>query len=271
MDRLVSVIIPTYNVKKDIDKCLESIINQTYKNLEIIIVDDCSTDGTFEYISNKYKHYDFIKIFKNEKNLKAAYTRNKAIEHSNGEYIAIQDADDYSDLKRIEKQVEFLEKNNYYDFVGTNAYSYDEKGIWKKTNHIDTPTIEQVISGSFPFVHGSMMFRKEAMISVKCYKVSKDTERGQDADLIMRLLKDGKKAYNLNESLYYYQENLDTVKKRNFSKRISVTRNKLKHTPWKTMSLKSKIIVIRTLLIGLIPARIWYFIMKKRAKKTLKS
>ena len=86
-----SIIIPAYNAEKEIDRALESIKKQTFNNYEIIVIDDCSTDNTY----NKVKKYEDVKIIKNEKNLKAGGSRNKGLDVARGEYIIFLDADDY--------------------------------------------------------------------------------------------------------------------------------------------------------------------------------
>lgn len=269
--KLVSVIIPTFNVEKDIKRCIDSIINQTYENIEIIIVDDCSSDQTLKVIQSNYSNNSKVKIYKNNKNSKAAFTRNVAINHSNGEFIAVQDADDYSHKDRIKEQVLFLNQNKDFSFVGTDSYSFDEKGIWKKTLLKPNPSLSDFSNGKFPFVHGSIMFRKEALKKVDNYRVTKLTERGQDADLLLRLYQSGLYGYNLNKPYYYYQENIDTVKKRSFKFRLQAVKNKLSYFPWSTLSLKEKIMIVKSLVIGLIPSRLWYSIMKFRARHSLKS
>lgn len=125
---LVSVIIPCYNAEKYIEQAVHSIIKQTYKNLEIIVTDDCSTDKTFEILQRLAKEDSRIKLYKNETNLKIVKTLNNQISQVNGKYIARMDADDISLPKRIEKQVEFLENHTDYGFCGTNAYHIDENG-----------------------------------------------------------------------------------------------------------------------------------------------
>ena len=99
---LISVVIPAYNNGKYIDKCLNSIINQTYTNIEIIIINDCSTDDT-EQIILKYKNKDErILYLKNDKNIGVGATRNRGIEVSKGRYIYFLDSDDYIELNCIE-------------------------------------------------------------------------------------------------------------------------------------------------------------------------
>lgn len=125
---LVSVTIPCYNAEKYVESAVCSIMNQTYKNLEIIITDDCSTDKTFEILQRLAKEDSRIKLYKNETNLKIVKTLNNMIFQANGKYIARMDADDVSLPERIEKQVLFLEQNSDFSFCGTNAYHIDENG-----------------------------------------------------------------------------------------------------------------------------------------------
>lgn len=108
---LVSIITPAYNADKYIEETICSVINQSYQKWEMIIIDDCSKDLTYEKIK-KYSEKDRrIKLLQNVNNKGVAFTRNRAIELSQGKYIAFLDADDLWDEKKIEKQVEFMEKN----------------------------------------------------------------------------------------------------------------------------------------------------------------
>lgn len=264
----VSVIIPSFNNRKEISRCVNSILNQIYKDFEIIIVDDCSTDDTYEFINKNYGTNNKIKIFRNNENMKAAYTRNKAIEKSSGEYIAIQDADDYSADNRLSEQVNFLNINKDIDFVGSNAASFDDDGFWKKTNVKKNPKIED-FKNYHPFIHASIMFRRTALNDIGGYRVAKETERGQDYDLLMRMYSNGFKGENLENYLYFYYETIETVKKRNLRRRLDGVKIRLKYYPWKNMSFFEKFKLIRTIVIGFIPSSLWYRIMKFRSRKTL--
>lgn len=110
-DDLVSVIMPSYNVEKYITASIKSVLAQTYKNLELIIVDDCSTDKTVEII--KSFNDERIRLFINDKNQGAALSRNRALREAKGKYIAFLDADDIWDLVKLEEQIQFMKKNNY--------------------------------------------------------------------------------------------------------------------------------------------------------------
>ena len=92
---LISVIIPSFNRKKFINKAIESVLNQDYNNVEIIIVDDGSTDGTYEYLKEKYKKNESITLYRNKKNLGAGLSRKKGYNLANGKYVIFMDDDDY--------------------------------------------------------------------------------------------------------------------------------------------------------------------------------
>ena len=131
---LVSVIIPCYNGENYLDRCLTALINQTYKNLEVIIVNDGSVDNSLQ-ILNKY-----VKIFKknniifkiiNQKNMGQAAAVNNALKQVNGEFLVWQDCDDYYENDAIESLKNYLEKNTKMDFVRGESLSRDSKNLNK--------------------------------------------------------------------------------------------------------------------------------------------
>ena len=129
---LVSVIMGIYNTAKSLPDSIESILNQTYKNWELIMCDDCSTDNTFEVANFYAEKYSNIKVIKNEKNMRLAYSLNQCLKEAKGEYIARMDADDISMPFRFEKQVEFLNDNPEFMCVGSTIIPFDENGEKKR-------------------------------------------------------------------------------------------------------------------------------------------
>nr|WP_296031961.1 glycosyltransferase family 2 protein [uncultured Dorea sp.] len=125
MEGLVSIIMPSYNTALYIEKTIQSVLDQTYPNWELIIVDDCSTDNTdevLEKIKDTRIHY-----LKNEKNSGAAVSRNKALRESKGQWIAFLDSDDLWMPNKLEKQIRFMEENGYA-FSYTNYEEIDVNG-----------------------------------------------------------------------------------------------------------------------------------------------
>jgi len=132
---LVSVLIPCYNVEKYVEESVNSILNQTYTHLEVIAINDCSTDATGQILHRIAETDSRVKVFDNEKNLKLIDTLNKGIQLCKGQYIARMDADDISLPTRIEKEVAFLEKNKDHDIVSTLFYAFRSGHPGKKKLH----------------------------------------------------------------------------------------------------------------------------------------
>ena len=125
MNDLVSIIMPSYNTAPYISETIQSVLNQTYQNWELIVVDDCSTDNTDQVVA--YIKDERIKYFKNEKNSGAAISRNRALRESKGRWIAFLDSDDLWMPEKLEKQIAFMESNGYF-FSYTNYEEMDMDG-----------------------------------------------------------------------------------------------------------------------------------------------
>ena len=122
---LVSIIMPSYNTAEYIVDSITSVLSQTYKNWELLIVDDCSTDGTDEIL--KAINDIRIKYYKNSRNLGAAVSRNKALQEAKGQWIAFLDSDDLWMPEKLEKQIAFMEQNAVF-FSYTKYEEIDSKG-----------------------------------------------------------------------------------------------------------------------------------------------
>ena len=124
-DNLVSIIMPSYNTASFIEETIKSVLDQTYTNWELIIVDDCSVDNTDEIVSCYLKD-ERIHYLKNDMNSGAAISRNKALKEAKGRYIAFLDSDDLWKPEKLEKQLKFMKDNNY-SFSYTNYCEIDEE------------------------------------------------------------------------------------------------------------------------------------------------
>lgn len=127
MNDLVSIVMPCYNSEKYVSESIQSIINQNYKNWELIVIDDCSVDGTYSLLEKLSRVDTRIKISRNLSNLGGAKTRNVAIEKSSGRYIAFLDSDDLWLPSKLEKQINFMRSksvgfsySNYLQFGGVD-------------------------------------------------------------------------------------------------------------------------------------------------------
>ena len=120
---LVSVIMPVYNAENFLDKSVSSVINQTYKNLEILLIDDCSTDNSYNILKEYANKDNRIKLFHNEQNKHVSATRNVGIKNATGKYLYFIDSDDFIDNDYIEHLVKTAEKENADIVVNTNIYN----------------------------------------------------------------------------------------------------------------------------------------------------
>lgn len=130
----VSILMPMYNSEKYVQESIDSILNQSYENFELIIVDDGSIDSSLEIVE-KYND-SRIKLYKNIVNKGLPYTRNKLLSLATGEYIALLDSDDIALPNRLQVQVDFLEKNQSVDIVGSSAIIFGKYKIEKASKII---------------------------------------------------------------------------------------------------------------------------------------
>lgn len=137
MNNLVSIITPSYNSVQFIGKSIKSVLNQSYTNWEMIIVDDLSTDNSIQVIQEYVKKDNRIKLIQLKNNSGAAVARNTAIEAAKGKYIAFLDSDDLWETKKLENQINFMEKNNS-SFSYSNYSLIDEEG--NDLNIVKNPT-----------------------------------------------------------------------------------------------------------------------------------
>lgn len=130
MNELVSVVIPTYNRKHTLKRAMDSVLNQTYKNIEIIIVDDGSNDGTLDFVQECYGDLENLVYVINETNLGPAGSRNAGVNYAKGEYIAFQDSDDEWEYNKLEKQMELFEKHPEVGMVYCGQKWQEPNGEW---------------------------------------------------------------------------------------------------------------------------------------------
>lgn len=215
---LVSVIVSAYNVQDYIESCMDSLLNQTYPYFEIIVCDDGSTDHTAE-ILQKYKKDPRIRLLQNHRNRKQAVTRNRCIRVGRGEYVMIQDADDLAEPDRIEKLLGAFEDG--IDFVGSGSYLFDENGIFEVLyGSREYPDVKDLL-WRLPFVHASVMFRRECLEAAGGYRSAGFTVRVEDYDLFMRLYEKGYRGKNIKDLLYGYRVDRAAYARRTFQARLN--------------------------------------------------
>lgn len=182
---LISIILPVYNGAEHLTECIESLLSQTYKNFELIIVDDGSTDNTPMILRNFTQKDKRIKIITHKNNKKQIAAGNTALKNTTGVYIARMDADDISFPNRLEKQIEFLQKNLNVGILGSWVHIIDNDG--KHIETMETNTSQGFLGWSLlfdaSFVHSSVMMRKEIIIKTGYYQ----TQQAEDYDLWSRV------------------------------------------------------------------------------------
>ena len=192
----VSVIIPMHNSSKYILKCINSVVNQTYKYLEIILIDDNSEDNTLEIV--KRINDKRIKLIELKKNVGAARARNKGIELSTGEYICFLDSDDFWVKEKIQKQV---------DFIKDKIFIYS-KYAYYRSNKIHIAKVPSSLSYS-QLIKNCAIFTSTVMLNMN-YLTKEDIympniKRGQDYGAWFKILKKIARAYGIDDVLAYYR------------------------------------------------------------------
>lgn len=196
---LVSVVTPVYNSEKYIKKTIDSVLAQSYENLELILVDDCSTDYSKKIIED-YKQKDSrIKLISLKKNSGAAIARNTGIKKATGNFIAFIDSDDQWNEEKLEKQLKFMKINNY----GFTFTAYEMVKDAKKIKNVIVPEkieykglLKNTVIGC-----STVMINKDIIGDFKMPNVRK----GQDTLTWLKILENEPFAYGLNSTLTKYR------------------------------------------------------------------
>ncbi|MFL5754301.1 MAG: glycosyltransferase family 2 protein [Bacteroidia bacterium] len=208
---LVSVIMPAYNCEKFVQQAIDSVLNQSYSNFELLVADDCSKDKTKEIIDSYSDPR--IKRFHNETNLGYLKASNKLFHECKGEFITFQDADDYSSLTRIERMLEFFRINAETDALGSNVVKVNESGELK--SQTDFPLVHEEIVRNFEkykivFTGSALMIRKKLISEHGIYNEYFDRIGSEDIYWFSRIIQRSRVA-NLSEALYFYRFNSNSV------------------------------------------------------------
>ncbi|SHI90452.1 Glycosyltransferase involved in cell wall bisynthesis [Clostridium cavendishii DSM 21758] len=210
---LVSVVISNFNNAPYLEDCLNALLNQTYKNIEIIIVDDCSTDDSKSVINMwiikneaKFPNKNFITTVNLSRNVGFSGAVTCGLFHAHGEFIAIHDSDDISDINRIKKQVDYLKKHSELDAVGCNysTFTNDNPNPTPVNNglYYGVDNIKEIYArGGNAVCYGTLLFKAEIFDNIG--GLTRKINGAEDYEFITKLLPFG--IDNINESLYYYR------------------------------------------------------------------
>lgn len=209
---LISVITPTYNCAKFIEYTIESVRAQSYKQWEMIIVDDCSTDNTKKIVDKFIKEDNRIKYFCLENNSGAAIARTKAMELAKGEYMAFLDSDDIWSEDKLKKQLIFM-KQNGFSFTCTAYEQIDEDGnsLNKIIQTVSKADYNRVLLDC-PVGNSTVMYNVEKMGK---FEVPNIRKRNDDA-LWLQMLKKEKYIYGMNSVLMKYRIRQNSISSNKF-------------------------------------------------------
>lgn len=215
IDGLVSIIMPSWNTGKYIAETIQSVIDQTYKNWELLIVDDCSKDSTDDVVASFCD--DRIKYFHNEKNSGAALTRNKALREAKGEWIAFLDSDDLWKPKKLEHQIDFMKKNKC-DLSYTEYEKIDEDSLPLNIYVSGPDKVNKRKMYNYDYIGQlTMMYsaKKFGLIQIK------DIKKNNDYAIRLQLYKNpGTVAYLLHENLALYRVRKVSISHDKFKKKL---------------------------------------------------
>ncbi len=191
----VSIILSAYNAQDTVGNAIQSILNQTYENIELLILNDGSNDNTQKIIETFES--EKIKVFKNKKNLGLTKSLNILINNSEGEYIARQDADDVSFKDRLEKQIKLLEDKNL-DFCTSRAKNEQtNKTIPRFSNYFSPHLVSKFKN---PFIHGTLLIKKSSLLNIGLY--DEKFYYAQDYKLFVDMLQNNYKFKIIKHPLY---------------------------------------------------------------------
>jgi len=214
---LISVVMATYNDRLDyLELAIDSILSQTYRNFEFIIVDDSNKVETINYLQKRAEEDTRIKFIHNEVKLGFVKSLNLGLKLSEGKYIARMDSDDISAVQRFEKQVEFLENNNEIDILGGNINLIDDNGTYTGSRRYKNnfEEIKKTMYYRNPLAHPTVMYKRSILNRIGSY--DENFVMAEDYEMWLRAIKKGLVIANLDETLVNYRMCSDYHKKRTF-------------------------------------------------------
>lgn len=260
----ISVIMGIYNCASTLNEAINSIVQQTYSNWELVLCDDGSTDNTVEIAMTFVKQYpDKIILLKNGENRGLNYTLNRCLSVAQGKYIARMDGDDRCSLDRFQKEIDVLEKEKEIAIVSSDMKCFDEYGTWGLIRHPDYPCAKDFIKGS-PFCHAPCMVRKEAYDVVGGYSEEKRFLRVEDYHLWVKMYQNGFRGKNIHEALYQMRDDKNAYHRRKFRYRINEFYVKCLLVKVLKLPIYYYIFAFRPIAVGLLPTPIYDCLHKRK-------
>jgi glycosyltransferase involved in cell wall biosynthesis len=250
-----TVLLPVHNDRRFVDEALDSVLSQDRSNVEVLVIDDASSDGTLDIVRQFQSRHDNVVVVRNDSNYGLGYTLARGVVLARGRYVIRMDADDVCMEARFERQIGFLDANPDIDIVGGAAIEIDERGTPGRVRRM--PTDHEAIARAIqfcPLIHPTVAFRRDRVIAAGNYR--SDLRRRQDYELWFRCLHQGLRFANLPEPLIRYRFSEHTHQKQSLSRALEQARigwhgcRMLELPWWQRMS------VLAPLIRSVLPSRI---------------
>lgn len=248
---LVSVLMSVYNGAPTLEKAAASVLAQTYRNLELILCDDASTDDTWRIMQRIAAQDARVTVFQNKTNRGLGASLNGCLSRAGGEYIARQDADDVSDFDRIERTMDFLLSSGA-PYAACGVRVFDDGGVWS-TRQYPQKITKHIIAQKNPFFHPTMVFRRAVLEGVGGYSETPETRRTEDYDLVMRLAAEGVIGENLPEILYSVYEPKEAYLRHNAKTRLCEVRVRARGLRAMGSPASDYIYLVKPLIMACVP------------------
>lgn len=248
---LVSVLMSVYNGAPTLEKAAASVLAQTYRNLELILCDDASTDDTWRIMQRIAAQDARVTVFQNKTNRGLGASLNGCLSRAGGEYIARQDADDISDPDRIERTMDFLLSSGA-PYAACGVRVFDDGGVWS-TRQYPQKITKHIIAQKNPFFHPTMVFRRAVLEGVGGYSETPETRRTEDYDLVMRLAAEGVIGENLPEILYSVYEPKEAYLRHNAKTRLCEVRVRARGLRAMGSPASDYIYLVKPLIMACVP------------------
>ncbi len=262
----ISVVMAAYNAQKYLSEAMDSILGQTYTDFELIVINDCSTDGSGALLKEYAGKDSRVIVLENKENMGLTKSLNRGLAVAQGEYIARMDADDISVPDRFQKQVEFLDSHPDYSFVSCIGRYIDENGKEEQLRLF--PETNEEIYAMMPKVdavmHPGVMFRRADIAKIGNY--CEDFRVVQDYDLWFRGMAAGYKFYNIQEPLVLFRRNDSYNTRKSRAYRLVDYRVRKKGYKINKIPLYKRVYLLVPLTLAYIPPKVMdrlFYVLKK--------
>ncbi len=248
---LVSVLMSVYNGAPTLEKAAASVLAQTYRDLELILCDDASTDDTWRIMQRIAAQDARVTVFQNKTNRGLGASLNECLSRAGGDYIARRDAPEDSAPARIERTMDFLLSSGA-PYAACGVRVFDDTGVWS-TRQYPQKITKHIIAQKNPFFHPTMVFRRAVLEGVGGYSETPETRRTEDYDLVMRLAAEGVIGENLPEILYSVYEPKEAYLRHNAKTRLCEVRVRARGLRAMGSPASDYIYLVKPLIMACVP------------------